>query len=57
MSIEIDNLMKQGPKTCAGRPAAQGYEILDAETYANWTVDYLKEVRLLNGEGLSSRKH
>eukprot|EP00039_Didymoeca_costata_P012313 m.176599 g.176599 ORF g.176599 m.176599 type:complete len:225 (+) comp15446_c0_seq6:40-714(+) len=33
----------RGPKTCAGRPAAQGYEILDAETYANWTVDYLKE--------------
>lgn len=33
----------RGPKTCAGRPAAQGFEAVDAATYANWTVDYLKE--------------
>ena len=33
----------RGPMTCAGRPAAQGFEAIDAATYANWTVDYLKE--------------
>ena len=33
----------RGPMTCAGRPAAQGFEAVDAATYANWTVDYLKE--------------
>ena len=33
----------RGPTTCAGRPAAQGFEAVDATTYANWTVDYLKE--------------
>ena len=33
----------RGQKTCAGRPAAQGFEAIDAATYANWTVDYLKE--------------
>lgn len=31
-----------GYKTCAGRPASLGYETKDANTYANWTVDYLK---------------
>ena len=33
----------RGPKTCAGRPAALGNEAKDAQTYANWGVDYLKE--------------
>ena len=34
----------RGDLTCAGRPAAQGFEKVDAETYANnWQVDYLKE--------------
>lgn len=33
----------RGTKTCAGRPSAQGYEELDAQTYADWGVDYLKE--------------
>ena len=33
----------RGTKTCAGRPGAFGYEELDANTYAEWGVDYLKE--------------
>jgi len=33
----------RGTKTCAGRPGALGYEKIDADTYAAWTVDYLKE--------------
>jgi hypothetical protein len=34
----------RGTKTCAGRPASQGYESIDAQTFADWGVDYLKEV-------------
>eukprot|EP01120_Amphizonella_sp_Union-15-10_P009643 TRINITY_DN36_c0_g1_i1.p1 TRINITY_DN36_c0_g1~~TRINITY_DN36_c0_g1_i1.p1 ORF type:complete len:414 (-),score=103.15 TRINITY_DN36_c0_g1_i1:32-1273(-) len=33
----------RGTKTCAGRPGSQGYEKIDADTYAKWGVDYLKE--------------
>lgn len=29
-------------RTCGGRPAAQGNEALDAQTYASWGVDYVK---------------
>lgn len=32
-----------GSFTGAGRPGALGYEALDAQTYASWGVDYLKE--------------
>ena len=31
-----------GYKTCAGRPGSLGYEEIDARTYAEWGVDYLK---------------
>jgi len=31
-----------GRKTCAGRPGSNGYEVIDANTYAEWGVDYLK---------------
>ncbi|CAE7483021.1 melA [Symbiodinium pilosum] len=33
----------RGTATCAGRPGASNYEKIDAETYAEWGVDYLKE--------------
>lgn len=33
----------RGTKTCAGRPGALGHEVIDANTYAEWGVDYLKE--------------
>ncbi len=29
-------------KTCGGRPGSLGYEEIDAKTYAEWGVDYLK---------------
>jgi alpha-galactosidase len=32
-----------GTKTCAGRPGSMGHEYQDAQQYANWGVDYLKE--------------
>src|SRR5512139_55577 len=31
-----------GPKTCAGRPASQGFFDIDAATYAEWGIDYIK---------------
>ena len=31
-----------GYKTCQGRPGSLGYEEIDAKTYAEWGVDYLK---------------
>ncbi len=31
-----------GTNTCAGRPASYGYEEIDAQTYADWGVDYVK---------------
>src|SRR3989441_11874138 len=32
-----------GRHTCQGRPGTYGFEELDARTYAEWGVDYLKE--------------
>jgi len=31
-----------GEKTCQGRPGGLGHEVIDAQTYAAWKVDYLK---------------
>ncbi len=31
-----------GPRTCAGQPASQDCEEIDAQTFADWGVDYLK---------------
>jgi len=33
----------RGNFTCAQRPGALNYEMVDAKTYASWGVDYLKE--------------
>ncbi len=32
-----------GTKTCGGRPGSYGYETIDANTYAGWEVDFIKE--------------
>ncbi|MCQ2134618.1 MAG: glycoside hydrolase family 27 protein [Bacteroidales bacterium] len=31
-----------GTHTCQGRPGSMGYQFIDAKTYAEWGVDYLK---------------
>jgi alpha-galactosidase len=31
-----------GTKTCQQRPGSHGFEVIDANTYAEWGVDYLK---------------
>ena len=32
----------EGTKTCAGRPGSLGFEAKDAQSYAQWNVDYVK---------------
>jgi alpha-galactosidase len=32
-----------GTKTCDGRPGSMGHEYQDAQQYANWGIDYVKE--------------
>lgn len=44
-----------GTKTCAGRPGSKGHEELDARTYAEWGVDYLK-YDWCNTEGQDTRE-
>ena len=43
-----------GTKTCGGKPGSYGYEAIDAETYAEWGVDYIKEDWCYT-EGLDTR--
>jgi alpha-galactosidase len=42
-----------GRRTCEGRPGSYGYEELDARTYAQWGVDYVK-IDWCNAEGLDA---
>lgn len=44
-----------GTKTCQNRPGSNGYEIIDANTYAEWGVDYLK-YDWCNSEGIDPHK-
>lgn len=43
-----------GWQTCGGKPGSRGYEYQDAQTYANWGVDYLK-YDWCNTEGLNAK--
>lgn len=43
-----------GTKTCGGRPGSYGYEAIDAKTYAEWGVDYIKE-DWCNTDGMDTR--
>ena len=36
----------ESTETCGGYPASKGFEVLDAQTFADWGVDYLKVVRV-----------
>jgi alpha-galactosidase len=40
--IHLGIYSSPGPTTCAGYPASYKFEKQDADTYANWGVDYLK---------------
>jgi alpha-galactosidase len=43
-----------GTKTCGGRPGSYGFEAIDAKTYAEWGVDYIKE-DWCNTDGMETR--
>lgn len=45
-----------GPKTCEGRPGSLGYEDVDARTYAEWGVDYVK-VDWCHADSLNAPDH
>jgi len=41
----------RGSKTCQGKPASLGNEAVDAQTFAEWGVDYLKEDNCYSSTG------
>jgi alpha-galactosidase len=43
-----------GTATCQGRPGSKGRDVADAQTYASWGVDYVKE-DWCNSGGLDAR--
>lgn len=45
-----------GPKTCEGRPGSLGHHDIDARTYAEWDVDYIK-VDWCEADDLDARAH
>lgn len=53
--LKIGIYSDAGWETCGGRPGSRGREFQDAQTYANWGIDYLKydwcNTEALNAEG------
>jgi len=45
-----------GTKTCEGRPGSLGHHDIDARTYAEWEIDYIK-VDWCNADDLDAREH
>ncbi|KAI7971725.1 hypothetical protein EIK77_002726 [Talaromyces pinophilus] len=42
LGLKIGIYSSAGYETCAGYPASLGYETIDAQTFAEWGIDYLK---------------
>ncbi|KAF1807859.1 alpha-galactosidase 1 [Eremomyces bilateralis CBS 781.70] len=42
LGLKIGIYSSAGTRTCAGYPASLGYEKVDAESFADWGIDYLK---------------
>ncbi|KAF9886485.1 hypothetical protein FE257_011392 [Aspergillus nanangensis] len=42
LGLKVGIYSSAGLTTCAGYPASLGYEQVDAETFAEWGIDYLK---------------
>ncbi|MCB0034334.1 MAG: glycoside hydrolase family 27 protein [Anaerolineales bacterium] len=40
--LKIGLYSDAGTRTCGGRPASQDYEDIDAQTFAEWEIDFLK---------------
>lgn len=56
MGLKFGIYSDAGTYTCGGRFGSLGYEDIDAKTYAEWGVDYLKYDNCYN-EGLSGTPH
>ena len=42
LDLKLGIYSDRGNRTCAGRPGSFEYEVQDAQTYAEWGIDYLK---------------
>lgn len=42
LDLKLGIYSDRGTHTCAGYPGSYGHELQDAETYADWGIDYLK---------------
>lgn len=51
--LKIGIYSDAGSLTCGGRPGSRGYEFQDAQTYAEWGIDYVK-YDWCNTEGLKA---
>lgn len=40
-NIKLGLTTSAGEKTCNGRPGSKGHEMHDAQSYAEWKVDYV----------------
>lgn len=54
LGLKLGIYSDAGWKTCVGHPGSRGYEYQDAQTYAEWGIDYLK-YDWCNTEGLNTR--
>jgi hypothetical protein len=52
MGLKIGIYSSAGTKTCAGYPASLDYEVIDAQTWADWGVD-CKPFRILSVQALT----
>jgi alpha-galactosidase len=42
LGLKLGIYSDAGTNTCAGYPGSYGYEQIDAETFSEWGIDYLK---------------
>merc|ERR1712130_474929 len=42
LNVSFGIYSDEGSRTCGGYPGSQGHEVIDAQTFAEWGVDYLK---------------
>jgi len=51
LKVKFGIYSDMGTKTCGGYPGSEGYEQVDAQTFAEWGVDYLKLDGCYNNQG------
>lgn len=55
LGLKLGIYSDAGTNTCAGRPGSLNYEEIDAQTWADWGVDYLKYDNC-NNQGISPKQ-